>query len=60
LGEVVATLVDGVQPAGFKSVTWEAGGMPSGIYYYRINIQSLNNERTHNTFTDVKKMLLLK
>ena len=36
LGQVVTTLVDGVQSPGEHTVRWEAGSVPSGIYFYRI------------------------
>ena len=56
LGQVVATLVDEPQTAGYKSVVWngrnDAGAtVASGIYIYRI---------TAGTFTETKRMLLLK
>gem|GEM_PF-734376 len=51
LGEEVATLVDGLQVSGFRSVEWDAEGMPSGVYYYKLSA---------GDFTDVKKMLFLK
>jgi hypothetical protein len=51
LGEEVASLVDGMQDAGFKSVEWDAAGIPSGMYFYKI---------TAGLFSDVKKMLLVK
>lgn len=35
-GRVVATLFDGRQGAGEYSVTWDAAGMPAGIYCYRL------------------------
>lgn len=36
LGQEVATLVDSFMPPGAHTVVWDAGGMPSGVYFYRI------------------------
>lgn len=36
LGREVAVLVNGSGGAGTFSVTWDAAGSPSGIYYYRL------------------------
>ena len=36
LGRIVATLVDGVKPAGQHQVQWDAGHLPSGVYLYRL------------------------
>jgi hypothetical protein len=51
LGELLATLVDGVQDAGYRSVVWNAGSVPSGIYFYRLQASD---------FTDMKKMIIMK
>jgi len=51
LGQEVRTLVNDIQGPGYKSVSFDAGGLPSGVYTYRISA---------GTFTDVKRMLLLK
>jgi hypothetical protein len=51
LGREVATLVSEVKQPGRYSVTWDAGGMPSGVYFYRLYAGS---------FVDVKKMLLVR
>ena len=39
-GRSVKTLVDGVQPAGEYAVRFEAGGLPSGTYVYRLRTGS--------------------
>lgn len=51
LGREVATLVNGAQDAGYKSVEMDASNMPSGLYIYRL---------TAGTYTSVRKMLLIK
>jgi len=51
LGQQSAVLVDGHYAAGSYSVQWNASNYPSGVYFYRI---------TAGSFTDVKKMVLLK
>lgn len=51
LGREVATLVNGVKPAGRYEATWQTQNAASGLYFYRIEAGS---------FIDMKKMLLLK
>jgi hypothetical protein len=56
LGQKVATLVDGAQDAGYKSVVWDSRNdagltVPSGVYFYRMQAGS---------FSSVKKLLLLR
>ncbi|MBI4811499.1 MAG: T9SS type A sorting domain-containing protein, partial [Ignavibacteriales bacterium] len=51
LGQEVLTLVDELQDAGYKSVTFDAGNLSSGVYYYRI---------TAGEYSDYKKMLLIR
>jgi hypothetical protein len=51
LGREVATLVDEFEGAGFKSVQFNAGGLSSGVYYYRLQAGS---------YAETKKLLLLK
>ena len=51
LGQEVATLVDGIQDAGFKSVTFDASQLPSGVYFYRLQAGAIVQNR---------KMLLVK
>lgn len=56
LGQKVATLVEGQQPAGYHTVTWngtnsDGSSVASGIYFYRITSEKFNTS---------KKMMLLK
>ena len=36
LGQEIATLVDEFQTPGLKSVVWNARGVSSGVYFYRL------------------------
>jgi hypothetical protein len=37
LGKRVATLVDGIVPAGFHRIVWDASWQASGVYFYKIS-----------------------
>ncbi len=50
-GQKVATLVDGVLPAGVHKVIWQAGDKASGMYFYKV-------QTPHKTV--VKRMLFIK
>ena len=51
LGEKIATLVDGIETAGYKTVEFNANNRSGGIYYYRL---------TADKFSETKKMVLIK
>ena len=51
LGSEVATLLSGYREAGDYSVTFNANGLPSGVYFYRLNA---------GNFVETKKLTLLK
>ena len=51
LGEEIVTLVNEVQTAGYYAVPFNATGLPTGIYFYRLESGRVN---------EVKKMLLVK
>ncbi len=50
-GQKVAVLKNGIIETGYHSIVWNALGMPSGIYFCRLETEN---------FIDMKKMLLLK
>ncbi len=51
LGKEVITLVDDTKNAGYYEVSFDASGLPSGIYFYRMQ---------SGEYVSVKKILLLK
>lgn len=51
LGQRIVTLVSEQQTPGNYQVKWDAGDLPSGVYYYQL---------TAEEFRDVKKMMVLK
>ncbi len=52
LGQKVATLVSGRQPAGSYTVTWDATGFAGSVYFYKF--------QSDNGFSQTKKLVLLK
>jgi hypothetical protein len=58
LGEEVATLVNGLRDQGYQSVEWNASGVASGVYFYKLEATGLNDE--HALFVKVKKMVLIR
>jgi len=51
LGREMAVLLDAVLPAGSYSVRWQAGNLPGGVYFYRLETEG---------FRETKKMVLMK
>jgi photosystem II stability/assembly factor-like uncharacterized protein len=51
LGKEVATLVNEKQTAGMYEVTFNSGGLASGVYFYKLQA---------GDFSEVKKMILIK
>ena len=58
LGGVVATLVNGIEGAGYKSVEWNALRCASGVYFYRLEATPVSHPSKR--FVEVKKMALVK
>ena len=51
LGQEIATLVNGIQNAGYQSAHFEMGNLPSGVYAYQL---------TAGNYTAMKMMVVLK
>jgi len=51
LGQIVATLVNGLQDAGSHEVKFDGSGLSSGVYFYRIRA---------GAFVETKRLVLLK
>jgi hypothetical protein len=51
LGKDVATLVEGEMNPGRYTVQWDAGNLPSGVYFYRLQA---------GQFAEAKKLVLMK
>ena len=51
LGRELVTLVDEYRPAGVHKVMWNASGLPSGVYFYRLESSDFNR---------TQKMILMK
>lgn len=51
LGQEVATLVNETQEPGFKTIQWNASGVASGMYFYRLEA---------GDFVETRKLVLLK
>ena len=58
-GSEVAVLADNMFHRGRYSVNFDASGLASGIYIYRLFVYDINNSN-EQYFTDTKKMILLK
>jgi hypothetical protein len=58
LGQVVRVLVDQVESAGNRAVSWDASSVASGIYFYRLDATAVSNPAQH--FSQVRKMALIK
>ena len=55
LGRIVRTLVNESQQSGYHTIHFDAGGLTSGVYFYRMTA-----EGGGGTFSDSKRMLVIK
>jgi hypothetical protein len=56
LGREVATLVDEMQEAGFKSIRWDASSVVTGVYYYQLTIHYSQGKTSIQT----RKLILIR
>jgi hypothetical protein len=57
-GKDVATLMNGVYSPAVYPVHWDASGLSSGTYFYRLTVVSHENGK--GLFVSTRKMVLLK
>jgi len=51
VGQEIETLVNEFQPAGEHEITWQPNGLPSGLYFYKIQA---------GEYSEAKKLILQK
>ncbi len=60
LGREITTLVDQQMQPGSYSVDWDAANYPSGVYFYKLDINPSDRLERSDGYTQTKKMLLIK
>jgi hypothetical protein len=63
LGQEIAILIDNeLYDAGEDEVDFDATGLPSGVYFYRLTVQPVDDDGlvSKGILTQVKKMMILK
>ena len=61
LGQEVVTLLDRQDlEDGTQEVTFDGGNLASGVYFYRIIAEGVDEDGMMQSFTQVKKMMLIK
>ena len=54
-GKEVASLINGSRPAGSYSISFNASSLSSGIYFYKLTTEGINQK-----FEETKKMMVIK
>jgi flagellar hook assembly protein FlgD len=58
LGKEVTSLAGGIEPAGYKTVTWNGTDVASGVYFCRLQAAGVTDPS--KTFTQVRKLVLIR
>ncbi len=56
-GQLVTTLINGDQSAGYQKVMWNANNIPSGVYFYKFLAKPMDGSEN---FMQTNKLILLK
>ena len=59
LGNEISTLICETESAGNHSIEWNAQDLPSGVYFYHLEVTDLESNSI-STFSETKKMMLMK
>lgn len=59
LGREVETLINTDQQAGYHSVIFDGSNFPSGVYFYKMEVEYSSGEELRK-FIDIKKLVLIK
>jgi photosystem II stability/assembly factor-like uncharacterized protein len=59
LGREIATLVNKDLNTGSHSINWDASKIASGVYFYRLSVQSIDGQK-NGSYIKTKKMILLR
>ncbi|MBL0108677.1 MAG: T9SS type A sorting domain-containing protein [Ignavibacteria bacterium] len=57
-GKEIETFINRKQSAGSYQIIFDAGNLPSGVYFYKLVVSSSN--QTAGEFSETKKMSLIK
>lgn len=57
IGQVITTLVDETEPAGNYEVSWNAGNLASGVYFYSFEVFNSDGLNIHK---EIKKLILMR
>ena len=59
IGEEISTVLNEVMEPGIHKVEWKNNSFTSGVYYYRLIAEAIDND-IPGKYDEVKKMILLK